>query len=90
MGKGTVLVNTSLGRPLEADAFFAWLERGENNYGIFDLPGAEAVLDSGKTSEKAFIYHRSSGFTAEAKRRLTRKVYENMAEFLANSRERPT
>lgn len=82
---GAILVNTSLGRPFDADAFSAWIRRNERNIGIFDRPGCEAVLAAGDTHPRILVYPRSSGFTREAKDRLTRKVYENMAAYLTNA-----
>lgn len=86
MRDGTIFINTSLGRPFDAHAFVEWTRRAENNLGVFDQAGAESLVDVPDIPEarrNILLYPRSSGFTAEAKERLTRKVYENMKAFLA-------
>ena len=79
---GAILVNTSLGKPFDPDAFFVWTRRNRDNIGVFDMAGAEGVAAAGAGCPNCIVYPRSSGFTAEARVRLTRKVHENMTAFL--------
>lgn len=78
-----VLVNTSLGQPFDCDAFLEWIGKRSGNFAIFDMAGAEAVADICDRHPNIVFYPRSSGFTAEAKARLTEKVFRNMLDHLA-------
>ena len=78
----SVLVQTSLGLPFNSDAFKTWIDNNEN-YAIFD--GAENTRLFGelaKEKQNILITSRASGFTKEAKGRLTEKVWLNMSDFL--------
>lgn len=82
MKKNAVFVNTSLGQPFDADALFEWAERETGNYVIFDLPGSGTVTERCDRHPNIVLYRRPSGFTAEARVRLTDKVFINMQDFL--------
>ena len=80
----SVLVQTSLGVPFDTDAFMEWV-KNKHNYVVFD--GAQNVGLFGeyaKDNPNILITSRSSGFTKEAKKRLTEKVWLNMLNFLEN------
>lgn len=85
MKKTAVFVNTSLGQPFDADAFFAWIGRQSGNFAIFDLPGSGAVTEECAKHPNIIVYPRPSGFTNEARIRLTDKVLINMQDFLAKA-----
>lgn len=86
MKKNAVFVNTSLGQPFDADALFSWAGRRSGNFVIFDLPGSGTVAEECKKYPNIILYDRPSGFTHEARIRLTDKVLANMEGFLSTLR----
>ncbi|MCD8350834.1 MAG: NAD(P)-binding domain-containing protein [Planctomycetaceae bacterium] len=83
MKETVVFINTSLGQPFDADALFAWTANQTGNYAIFDLPGSGTVTEECAKHPNIILYPHPSGFTREARIRLTNKVYTNMLDFLA-------
>ncbi len=82
-GKGKVLVNTSLGLCFEKEAFVQWLQQ-EDNYAIFDGVAFGPDQDL-KDLERLLYTEKVSGWTQEAKLRLSRKVLDNVKDFLATN-----
>jgi hypothetical protein len=76
-----VLVNTSLGPTFEVEAFCRWI-KGDGHHAIFDADGAAGCAERLAKFPRVRIYGKSSGFTAEARLRLTRKVIENIRSYL--------
>jgi phosphoglycerate dehydrogenase-like enzyme len=77
----SVLVNTSLGPTFDVEAFCAWIE-GAGHFAVFDADGAAGCAERLAAAPRVRIYGRSSGFTAEARLRLTEKVIANLRSFL--------
>lgn len=79
-GNSKILVNTSLGLPFCKNAFQKWLLK-TNNYAIFD------AVAFGKDKEQLMRYNNliytenTSGWTKEAKERLSYKVIENIEAY---------
>ena len=82
MKERAIFVNTSLGQPFVAEAFFDWIGKKSGNFAIFDMPGSGTVTARCKDYPNIVLYERPSGFTSEARERLTAKVYDNMVAFL--------
>lgn len=82
MKSQAVFVNTSLGQPFDAQALFTWLGKDTDNYAIFDLPGSGRVTEECAQYPNIMLYKRPSGFTTEARIRLTDKVFANMRAFM--------
>lgn len=82
MKEKAIFVNTSLGQPFDKDAFFAWIGRNSGNFAVFDLPGSGLVTEQCKQYPNISLYPKPSGFTVEARYRLTAKVHRNMVDFL--------
>lgn len=82
MQDNTIFINTSLGQPFETEPFLKWLDRQKGNFAIFDSAGYGILRDSLRSRPNALLFERSSGFTREAKYRLTQKVWENMTNYL--------
>lgn len=80
--KNAIFINTSLGQPFEKEAFFQWLNTGEGNYAIFDSAGYSNLREELLPHSNVILFDHSSGFTREAKYRLTEKVWRNMTSFL--------
>lgn len=86
MRPGAVLVNTSLGPTFDVPAFCNWIGRG-GGYAIFDADGSAGCAERIGKLPGVRIYGSSSGFTAEARLRLTRKVIENIRSYLKETEE---
>lgn len=85
MKKEAILINTSLGVPFELDAFLAWIGKNYGNFAIFDSPGYGNLRTVFENHPNILLTHKSSGFTYEAKCRLTEKVWKNMLDFLQSA-----
>lgn len=80
-----VYINTSLGEPFCRSSLLNWLGRNSGNFAIFDAAGYGTLKETFETYPNIILFDRSSGFTAEARGRLTEKVWQNMAGFLSGS-----
>lgn len=80
LGTGKILANISIGLPFREDDFEEWLE-GEGNYAIFDALGAGPYTNERSKPDKIIISPYVSGWTREAKVRLSKKVLENVEGF---------
>jgi Lactate dehydrogenase and related dehydrogenases len=77
-----IYVNTSLGQPFETKPFLDWIGQNNGNYAIFDSAGYSDLSEVFLLYPNVILLDKSSGFTLEAKERLTKKVWENMVDFL--------
>lgn len=82
MPGNAIYINTSLGQPFDTNALLHWLDSQKGNYAIFDAAGYSHLRDELAQRANAIVFDRSSGFTREAKERLTRKAWENMVDYL--------
>jgi len=76
-GDGKILINTSLGKTYNLEAFRKWIEN-RDNYAIFDVSGLEGILEEMKSYENVITSNTVAGFTTQAKGRLSKKVLENL------------
>ena len=85
LGQGKILFNTSIGPSHELPALTAWLE-GEKNYFVCDTEGALGDA-SGKllSHPRVFCAGVSVGRTRQAFGLLSRKVLDNIRDFLGAS-----
>lgn len=79
---GAILVNTSLGPTFDVSAFCDWIEQG-HNHAIFDASGAGKYSEAFSQYPNVILSDKVSGWTVEAKSRLTEKVLENIQDFLS-------
>ncbi|MCD7971585.1 MAG: dihydrofolate reductase [Candidatus Azobacteroides sp.] len=80
--ENAVYINTSLGEPFEKNAFLEWIGQDSGNYAIFDAAGYSNLKDIFSSYPNIILSEKSSGFTVEAKHRLTEKVWLNMVSYL--------
>lgn len=83
-GEGKILVNTSLSTPFELPPFFDWLQK-PGNYFIVDGVGMGIYQKELENYPKVISTNKVSGWTLEAKERLSVKVLENLEDYLKNS-----
>ncbi|MCG8582843.1 MAG: NAD(P)-binding domain-containing protein [Bacteroidales bacterium] len=81
LGRNKILVNTSLGLPFNKEAFEKWLLK-TNNYAIFDAVAFGSDKDRLIRNSNLIYTENTSGWTKEAKERLSHKVLENVDAFL--------
>lgn len=82
MKKNSILINTSIGLTFDKDAFVDWITHDRTSYAIFDGCGYDESVSEFKAIDNVIIFNQSSGFTFEARQRLSQKVLNNMLEFL--------
>lgn len=80
--KNSILINTSIGLTFDKDAFVDWITNDKTSYAIFDGCGYDESVREFKQIDNVIIFDKSSGFTFEARQRLSEKVLDNMLEFL--------
>jgi len=80
--KNSILINTSLGLTFDKDAFVEWITNDKTSYAIFDGCAYDESVREFKEIDNIIIFNQSSGFTFEARQRLSEKVLNNMVEFL--------
>ena len=83
--RNSILVNTSLGLTCEKNALINWLTEDKTSFAIFDSDGAGSNMDELRNLENVIVAEQSSGFTIEAKERLSEKVFENLKAFLSKN-----
>jgi lactate dehydrogenase-like 2-hydroxyacid dehydrogenase len=79
--ENSILINTSLGLTFDKDAFINWLVNNKTSYAIFDSDGAGSFYDEFTAMKNVITYPKSSGFTIEARQRLSAKVSENIVTY---------
>ncbi|MCT4615314.1 MAG: dihydrofolate reductase [Marinifilaceae bacterium] len=80
-GKGKILVNTSLGMPFDKKAFELWISN-KTNFAIIDGGGVGNNLSYFDSLPNITSTNIVSGWTKEAKIRLSEKILKNMKDFL--------
>lgn len=83
-GSGKILINTSLGFTFDKSAFDNWIT-DQNNYAIFDGDGIGQYKQEYDNLSNVISSAFSSGWTIEAQERLSKKVLDNVIEFVNNS-----
>jgi len=80
LSNGKILINTSLSYTFDKQSFDKWISK-ENNYAIFD--GGIGVLHEKFTNvDRVISTSIVSGWTKEAKVRLSQKVLDNITSYL--------
>lgn len=79
-GEGKIFINTTLGPTFDVPAFIQWLQV-EDNYAIFDKEAMGIHAEEFKCQDKIICSNKTSGWTSQAKARLSYKVLENINEF---------
>jgi len=85
--RNSVLVNTSIGLTCDKQSLINWLAEDQTSFAIFDSVGAGSDIDELLKSGNVIVSEQSSGFTAEAKVRLSEKVLENLNEYLLRNKQ---
>ncbi len=81
LGSQKILINTGLSLPFSKDAFAKWLGKS-GNYAIFDVCGFGTYKDELIKFDNLIYTDKTSGWTREAKERLSYKVLDNVLDFL--------
>lgn len=82
---GRVIVNTSVGLPIEEKAMHNWLAEPSNKL-IADRDGIGYLTAGAAEFNNVHIYPGYAGFTAEAQQRLIDKVEHNIVSFLEDKK----
>ena len=80
--KNSILINTSIGLTFDKDAFVDWITHDRTSYALFDGCGYDESVREFNDIDNVIIFNQSSGFTFEARQRLSEKVLNNMIGFL--------
>lgn len=80
LGDGKILVNTSLEPTFDMQAFDAWIGR-EDNYAIFDRVSMGLKYDTLNKYDRVIYSDKVSGWTLQAKQRLSVKAIENIESY---------
>ncbi|WP_121665785.1 NAD(P)-dependent oxidoreductase [Mesonia aquimarina] len=81
LGFGKILVNTSLGLPFEEDAFKNWIQEKEN-YALFDGDAKNSLSEEIQQLKNIVIQEKSAGWSQETQMRLSKKVLDNIENYL--------
>jgi phosphoglycerate dehydrogenase-like enzyme len=81
----SILVNTVIGLSFDKDAFVNWICGDKTSYAIFDRVGVGEHFNEFSNYPNVILSERSSGFTLEAKSRLSEKVLANIQSFLSEN-----
>ncbi len=81
--KNSILINTSLGLTFEKEAFLKWISHDKTSFAIFDADGVGNFASEFSLYENIITTEQFAGFTLEAKKRLSEKVYTNLINYLA-------
>ena len=82
--RNSILINTSLGLTFEKEPFLDWMKRDKTSFTIFDACGFGNCADEFARYENIILSDQFSGFTTEAKKRLSQKVLLNLTTYLNN------
>jgi len=80
--KNSILINTSLGLTFEKEAFVNWINSDATSFAIFDGNGGGNFEGELVNSDHIISTEQFSGFTIEAKKRLSQKVLCNLTTYL--------
>lgn len=83
--KNSILINTAIGLTFNKEDFIQWIAANRNSFAIFDRVGAGEHFEEFSNYPNIIVSEKSSGFTLEAKSRLSQKVLENINLFLSES-----
>lgn len=81
LGNNKIIVNTSLEPTFDVEEFAKWINR-DGNYAIFDKVAMGKHYDTLKNYKKVIYTDKVTGFTYQAKERLSKKVLANIEAFL--------
>ncbi len=82
LGDGKILINTSLEPTFDMQDFDAWIRR-EGNYAIFDRVSMGLKYDILSKYDRVIYSDKVSGWTLQAKQRLSLKAVENIEGYAA-------
>ncbi|MCG8332255.1 MAG: hypothetical protein MI974_31505 [Chitinophagales bacterium] len=80
-GNGKILINTSLGLTFEKDSFLNWISE-DYNYAIFDGDGVGEHQEEFQKYKQIIVSQKVGGWTSEAIDRLSKKVIENVEDYM--------
>ena len=80
LGNNKIIVNTSLEPTFDVEEFTKWIKR-DGNYAIFDKVAMGKHYDTLKNYNKVIYTDKVTGFTYQAKERLSKKVLANIESF---------
>lgn len=80
--RNSILVNTSLGFTFDKEAFLQWLANDPTSFAIMDGAGVGQYGPELAHHDRILLSKNSAGFTAEARKRLSIKVLQNLNDFL--------
>ncbi len=83
-GDNKIFINTSLGPTFDIESFGKWISN-EDNYGIFDSVGMGWAYDELKQYKNVIYTEKVSGWTMQAKERLSIKALENIEKYLGEN-----
>jgi len=78
----SILINTSLGLTFEKEAFVNWIRNDPTSFAIFDGNGGESFEGELDICNNIISTAEYSGFTIEAKKRLSQKVLSYLTTYL--------
>ena len=84
MSGGKILINTSLGLPLDQKAFQYWIKQ-KGNYAIFDGDGKKELSAENESLENVISTSASAGWSSQTLQRLSEKVIENVKEYFSEA-----
>lgn len=80
--RNSILINTSLGLTFEKEPFLNWISNDPTSFAIFDGNAAGAFEGESANYSNIIISEQFSGFTVEAKKRLSQKVLRYLTTYL--------
>ncbi|TRX70590.1 NAD(P)-dependent oxidoreductase [Carboxylicivirga sp. M1479] len=80
LNNDAIIINTSLGLPFDIEPFEKWLKK-EGNFSIFDICGFGQYQQELMKHNKLIYTNATSGWTKEAKERLSQKVMDNVQAY---------
>ena len=82
--RNSILINTSMGLTFDKAAFLHWISNNPTSFAIFDRVAVGEHFEEFSKYPNIIVSEGSSGFTLEAKTRLSEKVLLNIQGFLAH------
>lgn len=78
----SIFVNTSVGLTFEKTAFLKWITNNKKSFAIFDACGSGDHSEEFSKYNNIILSNKFSGFTSEARERLSNQVLQNIKNFL--------